>query len=187
MSTENSNKARYFNEIYQQYFTRCVLFAQSYAFDSQIAEDITSEAMITLWERLNSDSPVEQPIPFLFSVIRNKILHHLRHEQIKDQVHQKLESDESRELEFRISTLEACNPTHLYSHEVQTILQHSLSKMNEQTRRIFIMSRFEGKSNKEIAESLGISIKGVDYHMSKSLRQLRIDLKDYLGILLFFI
>ncbi len=52
-------------------------------------------------------------------------------------------------------------------------------------RRIFIMSRFENKSGKEIADILGITVKGVDYHMGKALKALRISLKDYLPILYF--
>lgn len=31
---------------------------------------------------------------------------------------------------------------------------------------------------------LGISVKGVDYHMNKALKELRIALKDYLPILI---
>lgn len=45
------------------------------------------------------------------------------------------------------------------------------------------MSRFENKSGKEIAQTLGISVKGVDYHMNKALKELRAALKDYLPIL----
>ena len=52
---------------------------------------------------------------------------------------------------------------------------------------VFIMSRFQDKSNKNIAEELNISVKGVEYHISKALRSLKISLKDYLPLLLFFI
>ena len=47
------------------------------------------------------------------------------------------------------------------------------------------MSRFQDKSNKNIAEELNISVKGVEYHISKALRSLKISLKDYLPLLLF--
>jgi len=47
------------------------------------------------------------------------------------------------------------------------------------------MSRYENKSVKEIADSLDITVKGVDYHISKALKALRVNLKDYLYILFF--
>lgn len=48
-----------------------------------------------------------------------------------------------------------------------------------------MMSRYENKSMKEIAESLNVTVKGVDYHIGKALQALRKNLKDYLYTLLF--
>lgn len=48
------------------------------------------------------------------------------------------------------------------------------------------MSRFENKMNKEIAENLGITVKGVEYHISRALKEFRISLKDYLPLFYFF-
>ena len=49
-----------------------------------------------------------------------------------------------------------------------------------------MMSQYENKSMKEIAESLNMTVKGVDYHIGKALQALRKNLKDYLYTLLFF-
>ena len=49
------------------------------------------------------------------------------------------------------------------------------------------MSRIEYMSHKEIAEALGITVKGVDYHISKAIKKLKISLKDYLPALLFLL
>ena len=46
------------------------------------------------------------------------------------------------------------------------------------------MHRFRDMSYKEIAETLGVSPKAVDYRIQQALKQLRIDLKDYLPLLL---
>lgn len=90
-----------------------------------------------------------------------------------------------RELSIRISTLEGCNPEEIFSTEIQTILNHTLEELPEQTRNVFRMSRFEQKSGKEIAQTLGITVKGVDYHIAKALKALRISLKDYLPLFYF--
>ena len=102
---------------------------------------------------------VEFVLPFLFSVIRNKALHYLRRESLKYQIHGSIGSDASREIQFRINTLEACDPHALYAEDVQTILHKSLDALGRQTRRVFMLSRFDGMSNRQIAQELGISEK----------------------------
>ena len=49
------------------------------------------------------------------------------------------------------------------------------------------MSRFENKTVKEIADETNLTIKGVEYHITKALKALRINLKDYLPLFYFFL
>ncbi len=46
----------------------------------------------------------------------------------------------------------------------------------------FEMSRYECRTVKEISEELSISPKGVEYHITRSLKVLRVALKDYLPV-----
>ena len=57
--------------------------------------------------------------------------------------------------------------------------------MPEQSRDIFILSHYQNTPNKMIAEKLGISIKSVEFHITKALKILRTELKDYLISILF--
>lgn len=92
-----------------------------------------------------------------------------------------------RELEIRISTLEACDPKEILSEELRAKVHALLESMPEKTRIAFIHDRLDGKSHKEIAEELGISVKGVEYHISRAVKMLRDNLKDYAPFLFFFI
>ena len=96
-----------------------------------------------------------------------------------------LEEIKKRELSIRISTLEACDPEEIFREEIRTILQRTLQSLPEQTRRIFEMSRFENKTVKEIAIETNLTVKGVEYHITKTLKVLRINLKDYLPLFYF--
>jgi RNA polymerase sigma-70 factor (ECF subfamily) len=106
---------------------------------------------------------------------------------MKLDVHESILNASQREIDLRISTLESCNPDLLFSDEVRNLFEQSLASLPEQTRLIFTMSRHEDKSNKEIAQYFGITVKGVDYHIAKALKVLRINLKDYLPTLLFLL
>lgn len=74
------------------------------------------------------------------------------------------------EISIRLSNLERC------------CLKHG--KLPENTRIIFEKNRFEGKKYTEIAEEQQISVKTVEAHISKALKILRVELKDYLPFLI---
>ncbi len=169
-----------FNRNYTSYYKRGILFAQSLLHDSDLAADIVSESMIVLWKYVSEHKEIDAPIPFLFSTIRNKVLHYFRHEYVKQEVHQTIEVETNNEMWLRINSLESYDPHGLYSEDLQKIIRSSLSHLPEQTYKVFMLSRFKAKSNKEIAGIMGISVKGVEYHISKALKQLREDLRDYL-------
>ena len=62
-------------------------------------------------------------------------------------------------------------------------MDETLSLMDDNARKSFILSRYYGYSYKEISAMLGISVKTVEYHISRTLAKLRIALKDYLPII----
>lgn len=176
-----------FNEIYTSYYKRAFLFVKSYVHDEAAAEDIASEALIKLWERSKEDDWEEKTmLPFLLTILKNKSLDYLKHEEVKRTAIEVMTGWRQYELNIRISTLEACNPEEIFSEEVRTIVNRTLQELSEQTRLAFALSRFENKTNHEIADRMGISVKGVEYHISKALKALRIALKDYLPLFYFF-
>ncbi len=174
-----------FNEIYSLYYRKAFLFAKSYVHNDLAAEDIASDSLIKLWERMKQEE-ITYVQPLLLTILKNKSLDYLKHEEVKRNAFETLVDWHKQELDIRISTLEACNPDEIFSDEVTRILQETLSTLSEQTRRIFEMSRFENLTGKEIAEVMGISPKGVEYHISKALKELRVAFKDYLPLFYFF-
>ena len=62
--------------------------------------------------------------------------------------------------------------------------EDAVAALPESYRQAFVMHRFRDMSYKEIAETLEVSPKTVDYRIQQALKQLRIDLKDYLPLLL---
>lgn len=174
-----------FNSLYTHYYRRAFLFTKSYVHDEMAAEDIVSEVLIKLWDILKN-APMDQIDGFLLTMLKNRSLDFLKHEHIKVDAFQEMKESFQKELNIRISTLEACNPEELLSKEIQDIVAESLRKMPEQTKLIFELSRYSNHSNKEIAEKLNISVKSVEYHITKVLKALRENLKDYLPLFFFF-
>lgn len=175
-----------FNTLYTRYYRKAFLFTKSFVHDESVAEDIVSDALIKLWESLK-EKGTNYIDALLLTILKNKSLDHLKHEAIKAEAIRSMSNLSQRELEIRISTLQACDPEEIFSEEVKKIITDTLAALPAQTRYIFIMSRFQNRSNKEIAEQLGISVKSVEYHITKALKPLRLQLKDYLPVLYFLL
>ncbi len=178
---------RNFNDIYTSYYKKSFFFVKSYVHNDLVAEDIASESLIKLWEKLKTGYVEEKHLlPLLLTILKNRTLDYLKHEEVKRNAFETLADWQRSDLSLRLSALEACDPEEIFSEEVERIVTGTLNALSEQTRSVFILSRFRDKSNKEIAEEMGLSVKGVEYHISKALKALRAALKDYLPLFYFF-
>lgn len=181
MVPESANS---FNAVYTTYYRKSFLFVKSYVHDELVTEDIVSESLIKLWERMKHQ-PVEHIQSFLFVILKNSALDHMKHEAVERKAFKTLNKLLNREHEIRISVLQACDPNEIFSSEIQQIYQSTLAKLPEKSRNIFEMSRYQNKTNKEIAELFNISVKGVDYHIALTIKALKVSLKDYLPLCIY--
>lgn len=172
-----------FNALYGRNWRRSLRFVRSYVHDEMVAEDIVSEALVKYWQVLSEGEEASEAL--LLTILKNRSLDYLRRESVRGSALEELADLNRRELAMRISTLEACDPQEIFSAEIREIIRKTLETLPEQTRRAFILTRFENKTVREVAEEMGITPKGVEYHITKSLKALRLSLKDYLPIFLF--
>ncbi|MDR2810210.1 MAG: RNA polymerase sigma-70 factor [Tannerellaceae bacterium] len=174
----------FFTSLFDKYRESFILFAYSYVRDRDAAEDIWMDAIIEYWEKRETLLPNTNIPAYILTIVKNKSLNYLRHITIKSEIEITIHKNDVRELHLRISSLEACEPSELFADDVKKIIQETFGKLPEQTRRIFYLSRFKNKKNREIAEQLNISIKTVEFHISKALKLFYSQLKDYLYIFL---
>lgn len=184
-NTANLHSMHAFSSFFLENQEKFLSFAYSYTRDRAEAEDILMESMTALWENREKWQEGSNLHGLLLTIIKNKCLNYLHHEQIKFRVQENINDHGLRELNLRISTLEACEPDSLFNTEIQLILSKALKKLPQQSRKIFILSRQQNTPNKKIAEQLGVSVKTVEFHITKTLKFLRQELKDYLVSILF--
>lgn len=177
-------KVNNFNSLYTKNYKKAFLFTKSYVHDESVAEDIVAESFIKIWEKLKEEE-IDYSDYLLLSILKNKALNYLKHEEIKIDTINSLTDISKRELQLSISTLQACVPEEIFSNDVREIITKTLNVLPQQTRRIFNLSRFQYKGNKEIAQILNLSEKSIEYHISKALKVLRVNLKDYLPLFYF--
>lgn len=178
-----------FNHFFIDYQQRFIHFADTYVHDESVAEDFVIESMMYYWE--NKDRlPADTNVPaYVLTAIKHRCIDHLRSQQIHQDASDEISRIYAWELSSRVVTLEEFEPNEIFTKEIQEIVDRTLETLPEQTRRIFVMSRYENKPHKEIAELLAMTTKGVEFHISKATKALRIALKDYLpaSVLLFYL
>lgn len=172
-----------FDSIYTTYYRRSFELVKSYTHNRTVAEDIVLDVLMDLWAYLKQH-PTDSFEGLLLTMLKNRSLDYLKHLAVVERANTSLRQDYLDELQLRVSLLENFDTESVFSHEILDIYRRTMSRLPEQTRRIFEMSRFDNKSQKEMAAELNVSVKTVEYHISKALKELRVDLKDYLPLLL---
>lgn len=173
------SEVRAFNQLYADFYTRFVHFAQSYVRDLPVAEDIAVDALMYYWEK-RSLLPEDTHVPaYILTTIKHKCINYLEHLRVRAEYAEKMQEHAAWELNLRISTLEACDPEEIFSKEMEQMIEKAIASLPEQTRNVFQFNRFEDKTYKEIAEIMNITVKTVEYHISKSLSHLRKILQKY--------
>jgi RNA polymerase sigma-70 factor (ECF subfamily) len=178
------NNSRSFGSLYTNHYKPSLLYVRSYVHDIMAAEDIVSESLISLWRAMKTGEVIN-PKAMLVTILRNESLNYLKREYIKQESMANISRTLLRDAQYRISTLESCNPAEIFSDEITQIVADALKTLPPKTLRVFELSRYEQLTVKEIADQLSLSHKSVEYHITKSLKALRIALKDYLPVILF--
>ena len=166
-----------FELLFHFYYPGLVIYASQFTADRAEAEEIVQEFFVRFWQKhqqiLFSDSLKN----YFFSSVRNSSLNYLKHK--------KIEASYLKEI-YDLSNEHLVYDTNLYViSELQEKIKSSIDLLPEKCREIFMMSRIRGLKNEEIAIELNLSKRTVETQISNALKVLRVELKDYAGLLIF--
>lgn len=173
-----------FRVIYDRYAPKLYYFVYEYVPFHDIVENIIQDTFMDLWARKSKLTDNTNFAAYLYTVAKNNCLYKLRDRRYKKKLFESIEMDSS-ELKANLDALSVLDTSLITPSEIDQIIEITLMQLPPQCRTVFRLSRFEEKKNKEIAEELGISLKGVERHISKALKLFRTSLKDYLPIIAF--
>ena len=145
--------------------------------DEETARDIIQECFLRFWEKRELLSAVSVT-SLLFAMVRNGCLNYLKHLSIveKHQIEYLASIDGEERLYYADFTLDAEHK--LLYDELQEQINLVIGQLPERSREIFLMSRFKGLKNREIADKLQISTTAVEKHIAKALKSFSKHFKD---------
>jgi RNA polymerase sigma-70 factor (ECF subfamily) len=174
-----------FEEIYLHYFPRLLRFAREYIISQEDAENIIQDVFLQLWEKRDDLQIHISLTAYLFTLIKNRCIDHLRWQTNIDEGKKQMQENYLLELKMKLYSLEAINQSIISDDHIETIIKNAIDSLPTKCREIFLLHKMEGKKYREIAEELDISINTVENQMSIALRKLREKLKNHLPLFLF--
>ncbi|WP_200977740.1 RNA polymerase sigma-70 factor [Echinicola sp. 20G] len=165
-----------FEVTFKEHFKALHAYACVLLKDEDEAEEIVQSVFLKLWEKrenIHIDSSLRA---YLYSMVYRDCMNLIRHEKVK-QKHQNITLYEAQNTSLQND--------HGHEDELMSLLKKALKDLPEKCRQVFLLSRYESLKYSEIAERMGISVKTVETHMGKALKHLRVELADFLPILLF--
>lgn len=165
--------------IYDHYYTFLCAISGEYLKDNFLAETIVGDLIFHLWEKRDTLEITISLRSYLIRAVRNRSINHLNLERerkelafssINETQQNKLHYSES--LEYPLTTL--------LENELEKEIMQAINNLPPDCRRVFEMSRWEGKRYEQIALELGISINTVKYHIKNALARLSTELSKYL-------
>lgn len=153
-----------FEILFQKYYVRFYNFVYNLTKDLQIAEDIVQNVYMKIWINRKNLRPEQSIHNYIYVLAKHEVLNHLRDRKIYTQV-EKLMIDEQP---YDFASEHAFN-----LKELDENIRKFIAAMPEQRRKVFILSRYKGLSNKAIADMLGLSVKTVDRHINLALKSLK--------------
>jgi len=169
---------RSFELLFKEYFSPLCLFALKYVPDMDTSKEIVHNVYLNLWEKRADIRAGTSLKTYLFTSVYNRSLNHIRD-------HKKFRQGVISEAELGFAGDEVT--TGIEAGELERHITLALGKLPVKCREVFSLNRFEELKYKEIAAKLNISLKTVEAQMSKALKILRDELKDYLPGLIFIL
>jgi RNA polymerase sigma-70 factor (family 1) len=178
VSSLRQGDAEAFNKLFQKYSNRIYGFSLRYLKSEPDAEELVQNVFIKIWENrktLKKDASFKS---YLFTIAYNDILKFFRSKSY----HQAYVREA-----IAVANIEDNSAERIDYASVLGEVDKLIEQLPERRRIIFIKSRQEGKSSKEIAAELDISPGTVDNNISEALKFLRKNLKsELLALMLFF-
>ncbi len=156
-----------YNRIFEELYEPLCRYSYRFVFSSDVAEDIVQETFSNLWLNWKRLSKIKSLKAYLYTSVKNNSVRELQRNyyktnnlNIEDFAHAGSEANQ-----------ETAQQTMEYD-ELLLIVEKALEHLPRKCRIIFVMKRFDGKTNKEIAELLNISVKTVEAQMTIAIKKL---------------
>ncbi|NGF57366.1 RNA polymerase sigma-70 factor [Parapedobacter sp. SGR-10] len=154
-----------FMEVYDLYFYQLSVFVKRYVHSESIAEDLTQDVFVKLWEKREFLDKVTNFNSYLYRIAKNHTLDYLK----KISRLEIMPDDLLKEFKFSSNEVELF----VTEQEYFRFLDNYMKSLPEKSQVIFDLCREQEKSYDEVAKELNISKSTVKHHMVNTMKRLK--------------
>lgn len=154
-----------FNKLYTKYFSKLYGFSRQITGNKEDAEEIVQEVFVKIWEIRNTLDPGKNFGNLLFTISKHKIYNKAR-QRVYNQAYQNY-------IQTHVDSSNEITGLEIAEKETRTLINQAIAHLPERRREVFILSKVEGFSNKEIADKLNTSLSNIENHINKALKTVR--------------
>lgn len=172
-----------FEDCFRTYYKQLVVFAYKMVKRQDVAEDVVQQVFLNVWEHIEKMDMDKGISSYLYQSTRNRCLNHLSSAQQAVTRHTDTPED------LPVSNALVSTDKQLETKELLQRIQYAIQELPEKCREVFLLSREQSLTYKEIAAALDISVKTVENQMGKALKHLYARFGSYFNtvLILFFL
>lgn len=171
---EGSRQA--FTELYNRYWEDLYVTAAKVLREQKEAEDVVQDVFLSMWNRRNELNIQGSLAAYLHTSVRYKCIHYIEKNITRRDYLGQL-------VDVMMRSAAANAEINLQLKEMQETVNKAVSKMPGKMQQVYILSRQQGLSHKEIAGYMHISVETVKKHIQHALNLIRKDLFPYTIVL----
>lgn len=169
-----------FEVVYLDLFDMLFHLANSYVRDLEVSRELVQDSFLKLWEVRESLQQQSNISNFLYTLTKNRCLNFLKQQEV---IARNTKEYLLPELLYAQEALKSFPDEFSDIEELMLRLEAAIEQLPPDVKKTFIMHRFDGLTYSQISKQLGISPKTVEARISKGLKLLRGDLKDYFPLI----
>jgi RNA polymerase sigma-70 factor, ECF subfamily len=158
-----------FEQMYKEHYKLLRNAAYNIIGDKDASHDVVQEVFVKLWNRKDEVHVILNQKAYLFRSVVNASITYLNSKKANTQIE-----------DYRLASPGTADSA-IMLKELEAKISRALENLPPKCKAVFVLSRFEEKKNKEIAEILGLSLKTVENQMGIALKKMRAELKPYLA------
>ncbi|MEM9673502.1 MAG: RNA polymerase sigma factor [Cyclobacteriaceae bacterium] len=165
----NIQTSKEFSLLYDHYWEKVYAVCYHHTGDVDLAQDMTQDIFTSVWERRDNLRIEKSMEHYLVKSAKMKVFEHFRNQAIREKHEVAIAQTQSTS----VADTDGKVAHSLLSQEINVWV----SRLSERCRRVFLMSREQGLSNKQIAQKLRVSERAVQQHISHALEKLKQNLR----------
>jgi len=173
---KNDEKA--FNELFNRYWRKVHAMAYSRVRSKEVTEEIVQDLFASLWDKRAAHS-IKNLHSYLFQAVKFKVLNYLESRIVQEKYWDYYKNF--------VPQKENATQIAVEYDDLMEAIEQGMEHLPEKSKNVFRLHRMEGWSIPEIASRLNLSEKAIQYHLTQSVKKLRVHLKNYILTLTTFV